>query len=93
MKKIFLYGIAGESDKYRIVKNTWIDIENELVTVRNLLNMAAWLKYKEPGIEHVYAVDDSAEMARLYKNTIKLNRMDENVEFKLMLEDIGLRII
>ena len=92
-KKVFLYGIAGAQDNYRIVRWVFIDGETEPVTVKSIVRGAGYLKFKNPGIEHVYAIDEGASVARAYK-AAKMNKsMANNVEFKLMLENEGLLII
>lgn len=92
-KRVYLYGIANARDEYRIVRYVYIDSEREEITIKNIVTQAAWLKFKNPDIEHVYAVDDSARMASYYKNTKRANNAASNVQFKCVLETEGLKVI
>lgn len=93
MNRVYLCGIASAADNYRIIRYLYIDSEKERITIQKLLTHSAWLKYKNPTIEYVYAVDDSAEMARAYKETKIHNDLENNVIFKQLLEDTGIRLI
>jgi hypothetical protein len=93
MKRVFLYGIAGAEDNYRIVRYIFIDGAVEPITITNIARTAGWLKFKNPGIEHVYAIDESVGLARAYKSAKKNDSIANNVEFKLILEREGLQII
>lgn len=93
MKRIFLYGIAGAEDNYRVASYMYIDCEKEEVTIRKLVINATWLKIKNQSIKYVYAIDSSASLAHSYRETVHSNTIENNVLFKSMLEELGLKII
>ena len=71
----------------------FIDSEKEPITIRSIMRTAYWMKYKNPSIEQVFAIDDGASLAHIYKDTYTSNSYAKNVEFKLLLEKEGLKII
>ena len=91
MKRIFLYGIAGAADSYRVVSNSYIDEDN--FSIRNIAGHAAWMIHKNPTIEHVYAVDQRAGLAYDYKRAWKQNSIESYAVFKDILEREGLLVI
>ena len=91
MKKIFLYGIANAEDAYRVVMYSYI--EDEFVSIRNLIIHASWMRFENPSIDHVYAIDNRKGLAYDYRRTIKQNTIESNVSFKDILEREGLLII
>lgn len=93
MNRVFLYGIAGPDDNYRIVRYVYIDAEKEPITIRSILNNSSYLKFKNPGIEEVYAIDGDKQLCYIYRETVKKNSISCNTEFKCMLEKMGIKII
>lgn len=93
MNRIFLYGIAAVEDNYRVVWYQYIDPERELITIKAITGTATWMKYKNPNIEHVYAIDESLELGYFYKTTVRRNTFESNVQFKLILEKMGWMIV
>ena len=93
MNRLYLYGIAGADDNYRVVTHVYIDSDTQSITVRNIVNHAAWIKYKYPGVEHVYVIDGSRNLGVNYMDTVRRNTMEKNVEFKHILEMEGLLVI
>lgn len=93
MNRIYLYGIAEVADSYKIIRYDYIDSENEPITIKSIILNAHWMKHQYPSIEHVYAIDSSKQLARIYKDTIRAKSLQENVEFKILLEREGLFII
>lgn len=91
MKRIFLYGIAGAAEAYRIVSHTYID-EAEY-SIRNIMGHAGWMRIKHPTIEHVYAIDMRPGLANDYKRAWKQNSIESYAVFKDILEREGLLII
>lgn len=92
-RKVYLYGIASARDTYRVVGYSFINTEKENLTISNLRTKAAWMKYKNPCIDHVYAIDDRGGLLWDYKNTVRQNSVESNVIFKCMLEEDGLLIM
>ena len=93
MNRIYLYGLAEAADQYRIVRYSYIDCQTEPVTIRRLASLASWMRFKDPSIEQVYAMDDKPGLSKIFWNTFNNSNVQNNVEFKCMLEKEGLRII
>lgn len=93
MKRIFLYGISGAQDQYRVVEYWFINIEKEPMTIKNLLYHAISLKVWNPGIEQVYAIDDRRGLRQDYMKSCKKNSIESWAIFKNILQTEGLRII
>ena len=93
MNKVFLYGIASARNQYAVVRYAYIDGEKEPITIKGMVREAEWLRFRNPTIEHVYALDDSSSLAFAYKDTVKSNSVEGNVVFKCMLEQNGIIII
>lgn len=93
MNKVFLYGIASARNQYAVVRYAYIDSEKDPITIKGMMREAEWLRFKNPTIEHIYAMDDSASLAFAYKDTIRSNSVESNVVFKCMLEQNGIMII
>lgn len=93
MKRVFLYGLAGAEDRYKIVKYVWINCDEETDIIKRMRNDAGWMKFQNPSIEHVYAISEGAQLANAYKYTKRRDSIESNVNFKLILETQGLLII
>lgn len=91
-RRIFIYGIGGVDDNYRIVAYQYIKTNESYDIIRDAHSVAEWLRYRNPSIKHAYAIGESADLARMYKKARKTNSVEDNVCFKLMLEDTGLII-
>lgn len=91
MKKIFLYGLAGADEMYRVVRYSYIEAEN--ISIKNIVGHAGWLRFKNPTIEHVYAIDERAGLAGEYRTAWKRNTIESHAIFKDILEREGLLII
>ena len=92
-RRIFIYGIGGANDNYRIVAYQYIKTNESYDIVRDCRAVAEWLKYRNPSIKYTYAIGESAELANMYKKARKTNSVEDNVCFKLMLEETGLIIL
>lgn len=91
MKEMFLYGLAGAADQYRIVR--YASVDRETFSVRNTTGLACLMKHKNPTIEHVYCVDNRGGLGYEVMRTMKRNTIESNVAFKDMCEREGLLII
>lgn len=92
-RRIFIYGIGGANDNYRIVAYQYIKTNESYDIVRDCRAVAEWLRYRNPSIKYTYAIGESAELANMYKKAMKTNSVEDNVCFKLMLEETGLIIL
>ena len=91
MKRVYIYGIAGADASYNIVK--YLRIEEENISIKNINYWAMWLKFKNPTIEHVYAIDDRKGLVWDYREAIKSQSVDGFVVFKNILEREGIMVI
>lgn len=91
-RRIFVYGIGGADDNYRIVAYQYIKTNTSYDVIHDCRTIAEWLRYRNPTIKYTYAIGESADLARMYKKARKTNSVEDNVCFKLMLEDTGLII-
>ena len=92
-RRIFIYGIGGANDNYRIVAYQYIKTNESYDIVRDCRSVAEWMRYRNPSIKYTYAIGESAELANMYKKARKTNTVEDNVCFKLMLEETGLIIL
>ena len=88
-RRLFVYGIGGAEDNYRIVAYQYIKINTSFDISHDSHAIAEWLRYRNPSIKHTYAIMESADIARMYKKARKTNSVEDNVCFKLMLEETG----
>lgn len=91
MKRIYLYGIAGAMDHYKVVRYSCVDGDG--MTIMSLKYEAARLRMDYPNIGHVYAVDASPSLYRSYMETIKQNTMTACIAFRDTLERQGVEVI
>lgn len=94
MRLVYLYGIAGYEDKYRIVRYARMDFNKyppkELV--REIKLQIAWLKSHDSAIEEVYMIDDRGGLGNYYWRTVKDDTIEGNLAFRDMLEREGQRL-
>ena len=88
-RRLFIYGIGGADDNYRIVSYQFIEISRSYDISKDSHAIAAWLRYRNPTIKYAYAIVESADIAQMYKKARKTNSVEDNVCFKLMLEETG----
>lgn len=91
MKRIFLYGMTGAEDQYRVARYFCIDQRD--LSIENIIYSAQMMKIKNPSIERVYAMDDRYGLRRDYMESIKKNSIESCAIFKDILEREGLRVI
>ena len=91
MKRIYLYGIAGAADHYKVVRYSCVDSEG--MTIMALKYEAARLRMDYPNIGHVYAVDASPSLYRSYMETTRKYSMEICMSFCDMLERQGVEVI
>ena len=91
MKEMFLYGLAGAADQYRIVR--YEPVDRETFSVSNAAGLACLMKYKNPTIVHVYLLDNRKGLGYEVTRIMKTNTIEDNVAFKDMCERNGLFII
>lgn len=91
MKRIYLYGIAGAVDHYKVIRYSCVDGDG--MTIMALKYEAARLRMDYPNIERVYAVDASPSLYRSYMKTTRKDSMEVCMSFRDMLERQGVEVI
>lgn len=91
MKTIFLYGIGGPIDHYRVIRYTKIDEEDwSILTFKYEADI---MRARYPGIKRVFAMDVSRALSRSYMECIKKNSIESCMVFRDILERQGVEII
>lgn len=90
MNQIILYGLSGADTQYRVVK--YYCMYEESLSIGNLKRRAALMVMQNPGIEHVYAVDNRYGLKAEYIQSWKVNSIESCAIFKDTLEREGLLI-
>lgn len=90
MKSIFLYGIGGARDQYRVIRYTRIDEQD--FSINTLMYEASIMRINYPSIEHVYAVDNRYGLGRTYLESVKKNSIESCAVFKDLIQRQGIEI-
>lgn len=90
MRSIFLYGIGGARDQYRVIRYTRIDEQD--FSINTLMYEASIMRINYPSIEHVYAVDNRYGLGRTYLESVKKNSIESCAVFKNLIQRQGLEI-
>ena len=90
MKSIFLYGIGGACDQYRVIRYTRIDEQD--FSINTLMYEASIMRINYPSIEHVYAVDNRYGLGRTYLESVKKNSIESCAVFKDLIQRTGIEI-
>lgn len=91
MRQVFLYGLAGADTHYQIIRYCFL--QDEAISIGNIVYNANRLVINNPTIKHVYAIDNRAGLAKQCHHAMKSGLIDDAVLFRLMLERDGLKII
>lgn len=90
MNRIYLYGIAGASDKYAVIRYAAVDVENRPIDAIKM--EAEILRMEYPTIETIYAIDARGGLGNDYRRAIKQNSVEGYIIFKDILERKGIEI-
>ena len=90
MDQVILYGLSGADTQYRVLK--YYCMYGEALTVSNLKRRAALMVMQNPGIEHVYAVDNRYGLKQEYIQSYKINSIESCAIFKDTIEREGLLV-
>lgn len=90
MNQVILYGLSGADTQYRVLKYYCMYEEN--LTISNLKRCAAYMVMQNPGIEHIYAVDNRYGLKREYIQSYKINSIESCAIFKDTLEREGILV-
>ena len=84
---IWLYGLGGAEDMYRVVDH--VSIKREEAGIREMKLQAMWMRQSMPSIKLVYAIDQRPGLAQDYKNAWRKNPIESHAIFKDILEREG----
>lgn len=90
MNQIILYGLSGADTQYRVLKYYCMYDEN--ISINNLKRRAALMVMQNPGIKHVYAVDNRYGLKHEYIQSYKINSIESCAIFKDTLEREGVLV-
>ena len=96
MTTVYLYGLGGADQMYRVIRYSAVEIDNLVGTnygvIRTLKYEATMLRMKYPNIERVFVIDNGRGLARDYTNALKTNTIESHAIFKDILEREGLEL-
>ena len=90
MKEIFLYGLSGPEDQYRVVR--YSRIRENSISINEIIDTADMMRIRYPSIKQVWAIDSTLELYYDYRDAFKRNSVEGWIIFKDILERDGLRI-
>lgn len=90
MHQVILYGISGADKQYKVLKY-WC-INEEFLSIGSMKRHAAFMVLQNPGIEHVYAIDNRYGLKREYIESYKKNTIESCAIFKDTLEREGILV-
>ena len=90
MNRIYLYGLAGARDMYRVIRYQAVDVETRPISAVKMEAEDMQMEY--PSIETIYAVDARGGLGNDYRRAIKSNSIEGFIIFKDILERIGFEI-
>ena len=90
MNRIYLYGIAGASDKYAVVRYQAVDVEHRPIDA--IKNESDIMRMDYPSVKQVFAIDARGGLANDYRRAIKQNSIEGFIIFKDILERMGIEI-
>ena len=89
---IFLYGLAGARDSYRVVRYSKISNYRNF-PIRIIKEEARKMVEEYPLIIEVYAIDNCYEVYQAFRDTAMKFSIDENIAFRSLLENEAIRVI
>ena len=96
MTTVYLYGLGGADQMYRVIRYSAVEIDNLVGTnygvIRTLKYEATMMRMKYPSIERVFVIDNGRGLARDYANALKTNTIESHAIFKDILEREGLEL-
>mgnify|MGYP003522918556 CR=1 FL=1 len=84
MNRIYLYGIAGASDKYAVIRYSAIDVDYRPIDAIKM--EADIMRMDYPSVKKIFAIDARGGLANDYRRAIKSNTIESYIIFKDILE-------
>ena len=79
MNRIYLYGIAGASDKYAVVRYQAVDVEHRPIDAIKIESDIMRMDY--PSVKQVFAIDARGGLGNDYRRAIKQNSIEGFIIF------------
>ena len=96
MTTVYLYGLGGADQMYRVIRYSAVEIDNLVGTnygvIRTLKYEATMMRMKYPNVERVFVINNGRGLARDYANALKTNTIESHAIFKDILEREGLEL-
>ena len=90
MNRIYLYGIAGASDKYAVVRYAYVNVDSRPIDAIKM--EADIMRMDYPSVKKIFAIDARGGLANDYRRAIKSNTIESYIIFKDILERKGIEI-
>lgn len=91
MNAVYLYGIGGPSDRFRVIRYT--RVEEKDVSIMTFKFEALMMRVKYPNIRQVFAMDDGYHLYRSYMDAVKKNSIEGWMIFRDILGTQGAEIL
>lgn len=90
MKQVYLYGIGGADDGFRVIRYCAID-QDEL-SVLTITHECITMRTRYRSIQRFFLMDNRPGLARLCAKSIKAERIEDAIIFLDILERNGLEV-
>lgn len=77
MNTVYMYGIGGASDGFRVIR--YAAIPQEEMSVMTLKYEMNGMLFRYPSIKRVFVIDQRPGLARMVTNSFKKNSIEENL--------------
>ena len=91
MKTVFLYGIGGAKDQFRVIR--WTRVDEPDISITTFKNEAWAMRIRYPNVQRVFAIDDRGGLYQEYRTSIKKNSIESCMIFRDILERQGVEIV
>lgn len=96
MTTVYLYGLGGADQNYRVIRYTPIEIDNLVGTTFGVINTfkyeACMMKQRFPSIERIFMIDNRRGLNRDYQEAWRKNSIESYAIFKDILEREGVEL-
>lgn len=90
MRTVYLYGIGGAIDDFRVIR--CVDIDRDSISIMTFKHEALQLRAIYPAIKRVFAGDNNYDVYRSYMEAKRRPTVDNNLAFVDLLEKQGIEI-
>lgn len=90
MRKFFIYGFGGPEDRYKCL--SYYRLTEEQITVGYIKYLSNRMRENNPSIMETYLMDSRYGLFNDFREAVQHDSVEENVCFRAMIMDEGLRI-